>query len=298
MRTAIELLASNQLATAARGRHHEPVAPVSDTVTLWRPTDPKELALVEASGWREWPPRLPGQPIFYPVLNEEYAAKIARDWSGHPEMAGPSGNPGGSGLHNRSPLPPTGRDARPGIAPPPAGSAPTGPGSVRPSRARSQLLAWRGLLEIQAAMLPTLEAEMQRQTGLTLSEFDVLYQLWRVPDKKHRMGGLARAVLVTAGGLTRIVRRLEARDLVRRTSAAGRQAVLTQLTPRGDLTLQAAMDVHFGGVRRLFIPHLDDADLDRIIRLRDRMKDGASSARPAGQGRHDRLAGLGSAWPA
>lgn len=52
-----------------------------DTVTLWRPTGPEELALVEASGWREWPPRLPGQPIFYPVLNQEYAAKIARDWN-------------------------------------------------------------------------------------------------------------------------------------------------------------------------------------------------------------------------
>jgi hypothetical protein len=36
---------------------------------------------VEASGWREWPPRLPGQPIFYPVLNEDYATKIARDWN-------------------------------------------------------------------------------------------------------------------------------------------------------------------------------------------------------------------------
>jgi hypothetical protein len=42
---------------------------------------PEELALVEASGWREWPPRLPGQPIFYPVLNEEYATKIASDWN-------------------------------------------------------------------------------------------------------------------------------------------------------------------------------------------------------------------------
>jgi hypothetical protein len=50
-------------------------------VTLWRPTGAEELALVEASGWREWPSRLPGQPIFYPVLNEEYAAKIARDWN-------------------------------------------------------------------------------------------------------------------------------------------------------------------------------------------------------------------------
>jgi hypothetical protein len=52
-----------------------------ETVTLWRPTGPQELALVEASGWREWPPRLPDQPIFYPVLNEDYATRIARDWN-------------------------------------------------------------------------------------------------------------------------------------------------------------------------------------------------------------------------
>jgi hypothetical protein len=52
-----------------------------DTVTLWRPTGPAELALVEATGWRAWPPRLPDQPIFYPVLNEDYATRIARDWN-------------------------------------------------------------------------------------------------------------------------------------------------------------------------------------------------------------------------
>ncbi|WP_433223393.1 ADP-ribosylation/crystallin J1 [Microtetraspora malaysiensis] len=49
--------------------------------TLWRPTGPEELELVRRSGWREWPSRLPEQPIFYPVLNEEYAIKIARDWN-------------------------------------------------------------------------------------------------------------------------------------------------------------------------------------------------------------------------
>lgn len=52
-----------------------------ETVTLWRPTGPQELALVGASGWRAWPPRLPDQPIFYPVLNEDYATRIARDWN-------------------------------------------------------------------------------------------------------------------------------------------------------------------------------------------------------------------------
>ncbi|MFI8525845.1 hypothetical protein ACIGB8_15430 [Promicromonospora sukumoe] len=51
------------------------------TTTLWRPTGPTELALVEESGWRAWPPRLPDQPIFYPVLNEDYATRIARDWN-------------------------------------------------------------------------------------------------------------------------------------------------------------------------------------------------------------------------
>ncbi|WP_433361308.1 ADP-ribosylation/crystallin J1 [Streptosporangium sp. CA-115845] len=49
--------------------------------TLWRPTGPEELDLVRRSGWRRWPPRLPEQPIFYPVLNEAYAVKIARDWN-------------------------------------------------------------------------------------------------------------------------------------------------------------------------------------------------------------------------
>ena len=52
-----------------------------NTITLYRPVGPKELALIEALGFKEFPPRLPEQPIFYPVLNEEYATQIARDWN-------------------------------------------------------------------------------------------------------------------------------------------------------------------------------------------------------------------------
>ena len=52
-----------------------------ETVTLWRPTGPRELKLVEETNWTAWPPRLPEQPIFYPVTTEEYAVKIARDWN-------------------------------------------------------------------------------------------------------------------------------------------------------------------------------------------------------------------------
>jgi hypothetical protein len=54
---------------------------MKDTVTLWRPVGPEELALIEQSEMRGFPPRLPDQPIFYPVLSEDYAIKIARDWN-------------------------------------------------------------------------------------------------------------------------------------------------------------------------------------------------------------------------
>ena len=48
---------------------------------MYRPVGPKELELITAAGYREFPPRLPEQPIFYPVLNEEYARQIAREWN-------------------------------------------------------------------------------------------------------------------------------------------------------------------------------------------------------------------------
>ncbi len=59
-----------------------------DTITLWRPVGPAELRPVEESGFRAFLPRLPEQPIFYPVLNESYAVKIARDWNVAADGAG------------------------------------------------------------------------------------------------------------------------------------------------------------------------------------------------------------------
>src|SRR5499425_1800996 len=53
----------------------------NETTTLYRPVGPKEMELIAASGYREFPSRLPDQPIFYPVLNEEYARQIALDWN-------------------------------------------------------------------------------------------------------------------------------------------------------------------------------------------------------------------------
>ena len=58
------------------------------TRTLYRPVGREELDLIRESGWRRFPPRLPDQPIFYPVIQRDYAVKIARDWNAARSGAG------------------------------------------------------------------------------------------------------------------------------------------------------------------------------------------------------------------
>lgn len=59
-----------------------------NVVTLYRPVGQAEFDLIRASGLVKFPPRLPGQPIFYPVLSEQYAIQIARDWNTKDERSG------------------------------------------------------------------------------------------------------------------------------------------------------------------------------------------------------------------
>jgi hypothetical protein len=63
-----------------------------DEVTiLYRPVGQAELELIRASGSCKFPPRLPQQPFFYPVLSEQYATQIARDWNTKDESSGFAG---------------------------------------------------------------------------------------------------------------------------------------------------------------------------------------------------------------
>jgi len=135
-----------------------------------------------------------------------------------------------------------------------------------------ELLAWRGLLEVQSRMLPMLDDGLQRQAGLTINEFDLLYQLWIAPGQRRRMKHLAGAVLVTPSGVTRMVTRLEERGLVRRFNSSGRQAVEAGLTESGARQLHQAMDVHFADVRRLFVDNLSDTDIARLGALWRRLR--------------------------
>ena len=65
---------------------------MKEAVTLYRPVGRAELDLIRASGMRSFPPRLPEQPIFYPVLTLEYARQIARDWNTKDENSGYEGH--------------------------------------------------------------------------------------------------------------------------------------------------------------------------------------------------------------
>src|SRR5262245_14212713 len=64
---------------------------MGETITLYRPVGQKELNLIQKSNYTAFPPRLPHQPIFYPVLNEEYATQIARDWNTKDAASGHAG---------------------------------------------------------------------------------------------------------------------------------------------------------------------------------------------------------------
>ncbi|MCA0454626.1 MAG: hypothetical protein LCI00_11705 [Chloroflexi bacterium] len=61
------------------------------SITLYRPIGQKEYELIQSAAFRAFPPRLPTQPIFYPVLNEGYAIQIARDWNTKDAASGYTG---------------------------------------------------------------------------------------------------------------------------------------------------------------------------------------------------------------
>ena len=61
---------------------------MNETTVLFRPVGAKELELIRENKFAAFPPRLPEQPVFYPVLNEEYAIQIARDWNAKQDGVG------------------------------------------------------------------------------------------------------------------------------------------------------------------------------------------------------------------
>jgi DNA-binding MarR family transcriptional regulator len=129
----------------------------------------------------------------------------------------------------------------------------------------SQATAWLGLLATQRAIYRQLDAMLRASHQLGLSAYEVLLRLARAPACRLRMSELTALTPLTFSGISRMVDRLERDGLVRREASAedGRGACAT-LTSDGILRLQAAHQTYIGGVRRLFLDHFTEQELETL----------------------------------
>ena len=82
----------------------------------------------------------------------------------------------------------------------------------------AELLAWRGLVRVHAALARELDAELDACHGLPLSSYEVLRALSKMPAGRMRMAELAEHVLLSRSGMTRLIDRLEREGLVARST--------------------------------------------------------------------------------
>jgi DNA-binding MarR family transcriptional regulator len=116
--------------------------------------------------------------------------------------------------------------------------------------------AWRAVLKGHALLVARLDADLREHAEMSLIDYDVLVQLSEAPERRLPMAELARAVVYSRSGLTRLVDSLERRGLVtRERSSSDRRSWYTVLTDRGLDALEDAWLVHAAGVRDHFAAH-------------------------------------------
>ena len=129
---------------------------------------------------------------------------------------------------------------------------------------------WRTFLAAHAAVIERIERDLAQQGSMPLAWYDVLLALYETPERKLRMHELASAILVTRGGLTRLVARIERAGLLHRepdpTDGRGLYAVLTE---EGLGALRRTWPTYARGIAEHFGKHLNDEEvevLDRALR--------------------------------
>lgn len=137
-----------------------------------------------------------------------------------------------------------------------------------------ELRAWRGMLQAHAAVTRKLDAQMHAEHGLSVSAYEVLMFLADADGHRLRMSEIADRVLLSRSGLTRLVDRLVALDLVRRNACAddGRGSY-AELTPTGLERLEAARRTHLQGVRTFFLDRLTTEDQQALAAAWSRVLD-------------------------
>ena len=130
------------------------------------------------------------------------------------------------------------------------------------------------LVRANAAVTRQLSAQLSADHGLNLSAYEALLRLARAPDSRLRRVDLANGLLLTAGGVTRLLDGLERDGLVaRKECSSDRRVSYAVLTQAGRAKLREASKSHTRQIRELLGSLYDDDELSQLIALLDRLPD-------------------------
>lgn len=156
------------------------------------------------------------------------------------------------------------------------------PPATTPELTAAELAVWRGFLRVHTALVKELDAELEAAHGLPLTSYEVLINLRGAPGRRLRMADLADRALLSRSGMTRLVDRLERLGLLARDQCASdARGCFAVLTDAGEAWLAKARPTHLDGVRRSFLAHLADEDLERLSALWEAMLPGCTGECPS-----------------
>ena len=145
-----------------------------------------------------------------------------------------------------------------------------------PLHASPALRAWGQLLRGHAAATRLLSAELSEH-DLTINDYEALALLSQAEDGRLKRVELARRLVLTPSGVTRLLEGLEAAGLVERAACpSDLRVVYAQLTELGRERLSAASRGHVGSVRAVFEEYLTDDELETLASLLERLPCGAA----------------------
>jgi DNA-binding MarR family transcriptional regulator len=128
--------------------------------------------------------------------------------------------------------------------------------------------AWTRLVRASAATTRLLSADLQEEHGLTINDYEALLVLSRAEGGRLKRVELARSLLLTPSGITRLLQGLEDAGLVERAACAtDLRVAYAQITDAGREKLQTASGSHIASIRALFEEHFADDEIDAIAEI-------------------------------
>jgi DNA-binding MarR family transcriptional regulator len=132
---------------------------------------------------------------------------------------------------------------------------------------KKPFLAWYAMLQANTRLTERINAELEAEAGIPLSWFEVLAKLAWAPESCARMGALADDLLLSRGGTTRLIARMEEAGLVRREIPAhDRRATYAHVTEKGQQVLDRAAPIHMAKVEEYFQQHLSEEEVEVLAR--------------------------------